>query len=209
MWGWSVHCRLHAANADVFPTYVGMVRTICQKRAICRSFPHVCGDGPSARKLSFEIFTFSPRMWGWSKIATLSIMTALVFPTYVGMVRFVPGVMAAPVRFPHVCGDGPVSASAASVSGVFSPRMWGWSGVSVTGTTCSGVFPTYVGMVRAMYRQYHVDARFPHVCGDGPFCTAFMVAVLLFSPRMWGWSVVPTTLFRSGSVFPTYVGMVR
>ena len=54
-------------------------------------------------------------------------METLVFPTPVGMVRFLKYFVKTFVCFPHARGDGPGRSNENEMSGLFSPRPWGWS----------------------------------------------------------------------------------
>ena len=128
-------------------------------------------------------------MWGWSARVRFQKLHHAVFP--------------------HVCGDGPTWKEIIADRAEFSPRMWGWSVAFVEVCHEVSVFPTYVGMVRTRARLSSAPARFPHVCGDGPLMQRHLAHFTLFSPRMWGWSVVGSVRMPSGVVFPTYVGMVR
>ena len=91
----------------------------------------------------------------------------------------------------------------------FSPRPWGWSFYFFFTFIHSCVFPTPVGMVRVVSLDPRSGNRFPHARGDGPITYSKDKNYLLFSPRPWGWSVVPEFTADVGIVFPTPVGMVR
>ncbi len=92
----------------------------------------------------------------------------MVFPTHVGMVRVERCVAVGVGRFPHARGDGPSCASCAGCRLKFSPRTWGWSGLSGSFLTLYGVFPTHVGMVRYDIYCALPGQSFPHARGDGP-----------------------------------------
>ena len=51
---------------------------------------------------------FSPREWGWSDAAQLTVSTTRG-------------------RFPHASGDGPLNVGGTTPLVGFSPREWGWS----------------------------------------------------------------------------------
>ena len=209
MWGWSADGAGIAQNFRVFPTHVGMVRPDPLQHHPHRCFPHACGDGPQLRADNPEASEFSPRMWGWSGHRNAPLLRRNVFPTHVGMVRFHPPVLVLRRCFPHACGDGPNSGLPARHINQFSPRMWGWSVMTVYIEYANGVFPTHVGMVRATRLPGGLVRGFPHACGDGPHLCSNVSARNWFSPRMWGWSVRCTSYLRAPAVFPTHVGMVR
>ena len=65
-WGWSAKREAALAAFDVFPTHVGMVRSLCACLASKESFPHTRGDGPATRNWWTVPDEFSPHTWGWS-----------------------------------------------------------------------------------------------------------------------------------------------
>src|SRR5450759_903261 len=50
------------------------------------------------------------------------------------------------------------------------------------------VLPTRVGMVRKFLYHAYLLISSPHACGDGPRRQNPAELVLMFSPRVWGWS---------------------
>ncbi len=148
VWGWSGEPDTGANRAAVFPTRVGMVRDPCCHSQVTASFPHACGDGPMVSMVSSTTSTFSPRVWGWSGPGYCHFPLDYVFPTRVGMVRRVKGNKIKSARFPHACGDGPAKNDGGAERKEFSPRVWGWSAITVGTNTTDVVFPTRVGMVR-------------------------------------------------------------
>ena len=54
------------------------------------SFPHPRGDGPALPVLACSNFPFSPPAWGWSGLPPKRSRLRAVFPTRVGMVRWLP-----------------------------------------------------------------------------------------------------------------------
>ena len=152
---------------------------------------------------------FSPRPWGWSVLAQSHGHSWTVFPTPVGMVRFIAQVNAAKVGFPHARGDGPVYRSTTYGFTPFSPRPWGWSAHYRAFDRLLGVFPTPVGMVRTRKASRACTKRFPHARGDGPHSANSASNSRSFSPRPWGWSALNASNKLPTDVFPTPVGMVR
>ena len=91
--------------------------------------------------------------------------------------------------FPHLRGDVPNSRYFASVCSLFSPLAWGCTGDSFENLTLVGVFPTCVGMYRAL--------------------TLRAISSAGFSPLAWGCTEVRHVRHRGVVVFPTCVGMYR
>ena len=94
-------------DAAVFPTHVGMFRCSGQDLGMPTCFPHACGDVPSDGTVEVVTGKFSPRMWGCSAGSHRGGAHQRVFPTHVGMFRFIEIIEGAAFRFPHACGDVP------------------------------------------------------------------------------------------------------
>ena len=92
---------------------------------------------------------------------------------------------------------------------LFSPHAWGCSGRGRGAQGRGGVFPTRVGMFRAMSLLCRVEACFPHTRGDVPQYNVGLTDDEMFSPHAWGCSCRPATKPMPTLVFPTRVGMFR
>ena len=147
-WGWSVEWQCQGMGNKVFPTPVGMVRKRSMGLFSWCCFPHARGDGPCCHCLTFTVFMFSPRPWGWSEDKVVVFAHHRVFPTPVGMVRNTDSARSRVYSFPHARGDGPAVLYPGTPDEVFSPRPWGWSALHHSSCPPGGVFPTPVGMVR-------------------------------------------------------------
>ena len=132
-----------------------------------------------------------------------------VFPTRVGMVRFVAASASSRIGFPHPRGDGPNFSCSFCVRSEFSPPAWGWSAMPTGKVFMRQVFPTRVGMVRIRVGINRTDGRFPHPRGDGPPESPSASRKSRFSPPAWGWSAGQSSSDQLPDVFPTRVGMVR
>ena len=132
--------------------------------------------------------SFSPHAWGWTGSLSGLASQAQVFPTRVGMDRYLSGTLPPARSFPHTRGDGPygcrpnvcfvhvfptrvgmdrIRRHIRAHPAAFSPHAWGW-------TALPG-YPRRPGR------------RFPHTRGDGPFFESIFTS--------------------SPAVFPTRVGM--
>ena len=147
-WGWSVVVRLISRSARVLPTCVGMVRNSTSTKITKTRSPHVRGDGPKNGCADMLDELFSPRAWGWSADSIPTWADVLVLPTCVGMVRIRAISSRRRGRSPHVRGDGPSVLYRTGGPMMFSPRAWGWSGLSGKESRENDVLPTCVGMVR-------------------------------------------------------------
>ncbi len=108
---------------------------------------------------------FSPHPWGWTdKIVRIAGLFG-VFPTPVGMDRNKLLSVFLDIRFPHTRGDGPHLHPALNHNPVFSPHPWGWTGDNRFRWGKGNVFPTPVGMDRAISPQTAVATVFPTPVG--------------------------------------------
>ena len=78
-------------------------------------------------------------------------VTAMEFPTPVGMARHLRIRRVEPWRVPHACGDGPALERAGITPEQSSPRLWGWPVQRVFFLGGHGEFPTPVGMARLTF----------------------------------------------------------
>ena len=170
-------------------------------------FPHTCGDVPAENSRLGTPIGFSPHMWGCSELLGLASLRHFVFPTHVGMFRRHDPCHAVNFRFPHTCGDVPRVLAVQDEPEMFSPHMWGCSGIGLRDGRAQEVFPTHVGMFRGRTGQKRRTFRFPHTCGDVPRRDYFTSCLVAFSPHMWGCSGKRGKSLKSGKVFPTHVGM--
>ena len=186
-----------------------MVRDTTSSFNYIGCIPHPRGDGPQRGKLQQGAARYSPPAWGWSEDDYLMNESQNVFPTRVGMVRWL---MPSPRRddgIPHPRGDGPNIHRGSFVRSAYSPPAWGWSGHLRACMNAAEVFPTRVGMVRSGFPPSNRPCRIPHPRGDGPTAVSGYGRRTEYSPPAWGWSVHATRMHVGWIVFPTRVGMVR
>ena len=132
-----------------------------------------------------------------------------MFPTGVGMARFVSGRGSPRPCVPHRRGDGPLLSQRGASWGSCSPQAWGWPEYEAGLMFIGAVFPTGVGMARRAPVMNGATTCVPHRRGDGPPDGTYAPADLACSPQAWGW---PTPRLRTQCarrVFPTGVGMAR
>ena len=147
-WGWPGGAVMDLGWWVVFPTGVGMARS---RFLICNSsmcVPHRRGDGPPFNHLPILLNKCSPQAWGWPGFMGAVNNVSVVFPTGVGMARFLGPCRAGPLRVPHRRGDGPNASCPGFFSYWCSPQAWGWPDSSHALREHFPVFPTGVGMAR-------------------------------------------------------------
>ncbi len=106
-WGWSGQCTNESLTNTVLPTRVGMVRWSCRTQPEPAGSPHPRGDGPNAKRERGALPAFSPPAWGWSGEPSPLVLSHIVLPTRVGMVRRSTVAAGCCAGSPHPRGDGP------------------------------------------------------------------------------------------------------
>ena len=132
-----------------------------------------------------------------------------VFPTRVGMIRYLWQLSAKFPRFPRARGDDPQTVCLICGHNWFSPRPWGWSVQREKEVVRFEVFPSRVGMVRRFFNRLPFSLRFPRGRGDGPKRFNMTELRVELSPRPWGWSEYAHKKGIRAIVIPAAVGMVR
>ena len=195
----------------VFPTGVGVYRSLANMlRSRCR-FPHRRGGVPDGTRIVWLPRTFSPQAWGCTAALPALVPPLSVFPTGVGVYR--------------------PSFSAPCAGWAFSPQAWGCTGERERIIVRNVVFPTGVGVYRHIMHSLPARTSFPHRRGGVPTTTCFRTTGTSFSPQAWGctgpsrkagtgqrafspqaWGCTgfnPKRIGHGYTVFPTGVGVYR
>ncbi len=167
-WGWTGVQSPTGLVPVVFPTRVGVDRSLSRPQTAGGSVPHARGGGPSDGYAVPEGNQCSPRAWGWTGRRRTQTHLPGVFPTRVGVDRYTSSARTGKRSVPHARGGGPEYSLRATTLSQCSPRAWGWT-ERIAGTDgfakCSprawgwtaersqavrgpGVFPTRVGVDR-------------------------------------------------------------
>ena len=126
-WGWTgSNTALHGLGC-VFPTRVGVDLSGTCKCQMSMCFPHTRGGGPPLLLIDMPQIKFSPHAWGWTSKCLNNPSIHGVFPTRVGVDRWLCPYAARSPSFPHTRGGGPLSSWCSNVSNAFSPHAWGWT----------------------------------------------------------------------------------
>ena len=147
---------------------VGMFRDASLRLLPIISIPHTRGDVPRSSSSSSSCWSYSPHPWGCSAGERHAPIEAALFPTPVGMFRELIPYLRIPVAIPHTRGDVPVQALAVCAVAAYSPHPWGCSEFWRAIRPKEGLFPTPVGMFRALRCSYPESATIPHTRGDVP-----------------------------------------
>ncbi len=147
-WGWTACGTVIARRADVFPTRVGVDRTVRTPSPMPCRVPHARGGGPATGSGQIRGMGCSPRAWGWTAVSEQRVVYAAVFPTRVGVDRMRYSISSWRTRVPHARGGGPTTSWAGTCRSSCSPRAWGWTGQCAHPAADFRVFPTRVGVDR-------------------------------------------------------------
>ncbi len=127
MWGWTQRRHGGGRGEAVFPTHVGVDPPPRRCRGWSTCIPHACGGGPDVVLSACATSSYSPRMWGWTRVGAGRPAALGVFPTHVGVDRWRPSAITRSPCIPHACGGGPVVLAGGGEIQLYSPRMWGWT----------------------------------------------------------------------------------
>ena len=193
MRGWTAEADRHVPHVEVFPAHAGMDRNAQHAVQDLQGVPRACGDGPRGVQVTTVTEGCSPRMRGWTGVqrqpahaqagvpracgdgpvaSPMSAGNDDVFPAHAGMDRCRTARHASARSVPRACGDGPL-----------------WAALAVT---IALVFPAHAGMDRGRCARRAARQGVPRACGDGPAPRARWAARRSCSPRMRGWTVIPS-----------------
>ena len=190
----------------VFPTRVGMDHHPECQRSGHQRIPHTRGDGPQSYNLSNIRAKYSPHAWGWTGISTDDILNSIVFPTRVGMARFLCVCDSCICAYsPRVGMDRQVDSVGVHGEGIPHTRGDGPTAGNLLHNH-SVVFPTRVGMGPRWRRRRARWKVFP--TRVGMMVTDWLTRMFrTYSPHAWEWTVGCGCFCGRSGVFPTRVGM--
>ena len=168
MWGWSFKHWVTGEVLPVFPTHVGVIlrRAINFLAMFC--IPHTCGGDPKQHCSRQWCKEYSPHMWGWSRMESVTRSVVSVFPTHVGVILNRIHFPIEGTSIPHTCGGDPSPHLEVVNKARYSPHMWGWSCCWATSSHVHYVFPTHVGVILSCNTFCIFASGIPHTCGGDP-----------------------------------------
>ena len=172
----------------VFSTYVEVILLGIWLVAIHNCILHVCGGDPVNYCKLVVYCLYSPRMWRWSHHQALIVEVGPVFSTYVEVILKKSHHCANSDGILHVCGGDPSQC--------------------IASTSCGVVFSTYVEVILAEDSKGNRQTGILHVCGGDPKRVLHELAEVLYSPRMWRWSLSQAFFMPPQKVFSTYVEVI-
>ena len=138
-----------------------------------------------------------------------TIPVHMILPTHVGMARKHDMSTSIFGNSPHARGDGPNQRQRNGCLPGFSPRTWGWPGLTRRIEISAAILPTHVGMARDISAKLPASRHSPHARGDGPRDGLGYTPQDVFSPRTWGWPPASMPSPALMPILPTHVGMAR
>ncbi len=90
----------------------------------------------------------------------------------------------------------------------YSPRMRGWSLFACHFAGQSLVFPAYAGVIPSILWLVKNKLSIPRVCGGDPIVVVDNHVMVVYSPRMRGWSWIVPNGNAGHRVFPAYAGVI-
>ncbi len=131
---------------------------------------------------------FSPHAWGWTALQFDVGFATSLFPTCVGLNRTGEATWRVVYAFPHMRGVEPSGLEYKASGRIFSPHAWGWTVTGNDIVTAPVLFPTCVGLNRAIVRKNSRRRSFPHMRGVEPYEPWTTLLRFHFSPHAWGWT---------------------
>ena len=209
MWGLRDQQSRRYGRCGMFPTHVGIARRLPSPTVSRRNVPYACGDCAPSSPPRPALSACSLRMWGLRVVRGRSDLPPAMFPTHVGIARFIPSKHAWIEHVPYACGDCAANRPHTRKSRPCSLRMWGLRGLGCPAASGCRMFPTHVGIARSLYSLIGHLPHVPYACGD---CAHFQhpyVTPAKCSLRMWGLRDVAAQRVPTGPMFPTHVGIAR
>ena len=125
MWGQGVEHVNAGICFWIIPTRVGTSIISVSLALIARDHPHACGDKKADRRLFYNVWGSSPRVWGQVTVGFCYNATTGIIPTRVGIRCFLRIYIDINKDHPHACGDKWGIDVKRLTKGGSSPRVWG------------------------------------------------------------------------------------
>ena len=166
MWGLRALHRPDAGQRHMFPTHVGIARTVRYGKNAHAHVPYACGDCAELGGLQPSNLTCSLRMWGLREKERAMARRVKMFPTHVGIARqpFRRGRRRQNV--PYACGDCADAWLRRCAQYRCSLRMWGLRVFMDDHPYGGPMFPTHVGIARRWSGRSPCTRHVPYACGD-------------------------------------------
>ncbi|GBC61454.1 hypothetical protein DENIS_2414 [Desulfonema ishimotonii] len=146
----------------------------------------MCGDVSPHKDAMQALKAFTPHVWGCFGWFAIWWKRGEVYPTCVGMFRAPASCISSSVSLPHMCGDVSLMAIMYLTEELFTPHVWGCFDEAASIKTLHDVYPTCVGMFHMRVFFSVSESRLPHMCGDVSPTSAVAVAIISFTPHVWG-----------------------
>ena len=132
----------------MFPTHVGIARTLAVAARVGADVPYACGDCATHSRPASHAGRCSLRMWGLRGGLAADGGGSQMFPTHVGIARNRRHAAGLARYVPYACGDCAGWEPTRDGISECSLRMWGLRGGLGDGDMIAAMFPTHVGIAR-------------------------------------------------------------
>ncbi len=208
-WGCTVHKAGNERVEALFPTHVGVYRRSSEPLRGRAAIPHARGGVPSGCLAAIAAIPYSPRTWGCTGGHRQRQVGDMLFPTHVGVYRECRGDYRNSRPIPHARGGVPRRVLGVDRDLVYSPRTWGCTEGRDPTLPRLCLFPTHVGVYRAVDGPRVGDRAIPHARGGVPMRAGTEHHAVGYSPRTWGCTDQRHDAPRIRHLFPTHVGVYR
>ena len=171
------------------------------------SLPHARGGVSQAVRYLVRARPSSPRPWGCFFFSKSLLFLLAVFPTPVGVFRFLHTVHRKLFSLPHARGGVSTKCKSLRRFRWSSPRPWGCFYLGRRAAGPCEVFPTPVGVFPGCTVPCRRRPCLPHARGGVSPHPAYLLWRAVSSPRPWGCFPSTRALSWASSVFPTPVGV--
>ncbi len=205
--GWTGHQPVIDTQAEVDPARAGMDRASAASGTPPPSGPRACGDGPALRTPRNADWMWTPRVRGWTGIRLPMYAFSRVDPARAGMD---PGGRCTQMCLaggPRACGDGPGPDLRTQIPVLWTPRVRGWTRGHARQLADDVVDPARAGMDRMGCSSPPSTPGGPRTCGDGPVVTVGIAILVVWTPRMRGWTFTSRAEAAEALVDPARAGM--
>ena len=108
----------------------------------------------------------------------------------------------------RVCGGDPLVLNFPLLSRTFVPRMRGWSRPFHHLNIVLRICPAYAGVILKIFIMLCYSLNLSRVCGGDPCSALGLPTLILFVPRMRGWSLKILTKTMYLKICPAYAGVI-
>ena len=188
MRGWSQSANNNARVSWILPAYAGVILNLSDSLIVEPNSSRVCGGDPYLFVIVLTFFRFFPRMRGWSRNSPSTKSWEVILPAYAGVILMNEVRQWCFSNSSRVCGGDPIVIIINQNDFSFFPRMRGWSFRVSEKKVKSKILPAYAGVILLQSFNLQETGNSSRVCGGDPISYNNAYNIVIFFPRMRGWS---------------------